>query len=174
MLYFKKSIAVSLVISTMILSAGCGGGGGSVGVYTAAIVALEDLNNTNVKNQGYIINVDIDDIHDTYDAQDISYIYCTDGVGTLDYFAVTSDQLPWDGSVVPNYDYGELVLGTRLDHNSSVVMGHYTLSTTDYVEEGTTYNILVNYLEPGNEDEVGGTMIVNSINDFNCSTLVIP
>ncbi len=173
MLDFKKSIAISLVMSSMILSTGCGGGS-SASVITATKVALEDLNNTNLKNQGYIINVDIEDNQGgTYTAQDISYVYCTNGVNVWDYFAVTSDQLPWNGSQEPNYDYGELVLGTRLAH-TGFILGGYALATTDYVEEGITYNLLTNYAEPGNEAEVGGTVKVNSINDFNCSILAVP
>ncbi len=135
-----------------------------------AVVSYEALLNTGVN--GYKINVDINDSVNQYSG--INYYICTDSAKVFDYFAHDPlDGGAWNLTNLPNFDHGNLQAGaepTELQFLSDSGMSNYSVDSADEnLTEGQTYVFTLWDYFPD-----AGTIDINSISDFNCSTIVPP
>ncbi|WP_345972124.1 hypothetical protein [Sulfurimonas diazotrophicus] len=171
----KKYVSSMLAGALVLGLAGCGSGSsGNFGVGDINVTFAE-LNATGV--MGYHINVDLDFANNTYDASNIDYYFCTDAVGSYDYYAYTQDRAYGSELLVdePDFDYGYLAYmaqsGTlEFTSNATGALSYDVNSSTDILEVGATYDIDL-FLEA--VLATTGTVHINSIANFDC-TVVAP
>lgn len=168
-------IALSGIVGIALTA--CGSSSSSSGGITPTPpneVTFQDLNITGVN--GYKINVDVNQSGDI--TENIDYYVCTDGVSNpgnisddWDYFAVDHNTTPdWNGTTEPDFDYGYIDIDTTTDHlvltsEPKVIANNITLDENVTLVEGETYSL---FFQP---NQLDGTVTVNTISDFNCSTL---
>ncbi|MHC3995560.1 hypothetical protein ACXWTF_12115 [Thiomicrolovo sp. ZZH C-3] len=160
----KKYVSSMLAGALALGLVGCGSSSSSTKV------TLADLNATGAT--GYHINVDLDFANNTYDASNIDYYFCTDAVGTYDYYAYTQDRVYGSELLVdePDFDYGYLDYVAQsgiLEFTSDQTLGlsYEVASATDILKAGSTYDIDL-FIEA--TLVTSGTVQINSISDYDC------
>lgn len=175
-------IALSGIVGIALTACGggsSGGGGGGEEPYVPKDVNYTQLTTTTLE-AGYKINVDIN--HTAIgDIQGIDYYFCH-WTANESYFAdATGD---WNGSTgYPEFDYGDVDIGTTGAHSTlqfTPIPGSGTTVEATLPQGTTFYDISQDTNETLTEGETytlrvpnagDGNITINTISDFNCSTL---